>query len=81
MTLAEMLHATGRALNKHDYEFLVGDDGLAHLVIVADVMWPRGADQPTFSFFCPCGAFNGKEVTIERREIATGITCIACNTR
>lgn len=77
MTLAEMLHATGRALKKHDYEFLVGDDGLAHLVIVMDVMGPP--DNPTFSLFCPCGAIKGPGV--EHREIATGITCITCNTR
>lgn len=80
MTLGEMLHATGRALKKHDYEFLVGDDGLAHLVIVMDIV-VGGDAKPVFSFFCPCGAFNGKEHTIRRREIATNITCMTCNTR
>lgn len=77
MTLADMLHATGRALKKNDYEFLMGDDGLAHLVIVVDVSGTP--DKPAFSLFCPCGAIQGPHV--EKREIATGITCIACNTR
>lgn len=79
MTLSQMLYSQGRALKRHDYEFLVGDDGLAHLVVVADITWPRGSATPTFHFFCPCGAIEGP--SIEQREIATSITCMLCNTR
>lgn len=77
MTLADLLHTTGRALQKNDYEFLVGDDGLAHLVIFIEVTGSR--DSPVFTLFCPCGAIKGPRV--ESREIATGVTCMACNTR
>jgi hypothetical protein len=81
VTLNDVLTIRGRALEKHDYEFLVGDDGLSHLVVVTNITFtPRGAD-PVFHYFCPCGHFNDKVLTLGQREIATNITCIACNVR
>lgn len=75
MTLNELIINRGKPLEKNDYEFLLGGDGLAHLVIVVTVTRGNGGNL-TYTFFNPCGALEGH---VGDREVATSITCIACN--
>lgn len=84
MTLDQLIERRGKPLEKNDYEFIMGDDGLGHIVFC------MGSSHTTdrkrvrtyvFDFFCPCGHFLGKEKTIGGREISPNLTCLACSSR
>lgn len=85
MTMAELLSALevkGRPMDKGDYEFVKGPDGMSHILICTnvDVSYNTrdGGEDRSYTFMCVCDVFK-QGIRTSEIEVVKTINCFTCN--